>query len=63
MGDNLDCLVRVHTDSIYSTIPLKKSTQRKEHACKLAELGYEGCCEHATYLELGMKSTGKILSF
>ena len=58
MGDNLNYLIRVHTDSIYSTKPLKKKYDTKG-ACKLGELAYEGWCEHATYLELGRKVQGQ----
>ena len=58
MGDNLNYLIRVHTDSIYSTKPLKKKYDTKG-ACKLGELGYEGWCEHASYLELGRKVQGQ----
>ena len=58
MGDNLNYLIRVHTDSIYSTKPLKKKYATRG-TCKLGELAYEGWCEHATYLELGRKVQGQ----
>lgn len=42
---DVDCCVRIHTDGIITSKPLKNTFPNKKDA-KLGELGYEGYCNH-----------------
>ena len=49
---DLDCIKRIHTDGIVTSVPFKKEYPNKKDA-KLGELGYEGCSEHCVVKNMG----------
>ena len=49
---DLDSVVRVHTDGIITSTPLKNTFKNKADAL-LGELGYEGFCEDCTVVNMG----------
>ena len=49
---DLDSVVRIHTDGIITSVPLKSSLKNKVDAL-LGELGYEGYCEECEVINMG----------